>query len=161
MRWLLAIVLTMATTLSAAAEEARLALIIANKGYQEAVGPLINPHNDAALIETSLKNHGFAPRIVQTPAEARSSPPSASSPAASATLAARRSTFSITPATAQPNREPTTTTSSRSSSPMRPLTLSGATASGSTKCAAFCASGRPLRPISSSSTPAARSCNLA
>ena len=52
MRWLLAIVLTVMTAGSAVAEGTRLALIIANKGYRAAVGPLINPHNDAALIET-------------------------------------------------------------------------------------------------------------
>ena len=50
-----------------ASAETRLALIIANKDYTAKVGPLANPHKDAALMERALKRHKFSVRIVRDP----------------------------------------------------------------------------------------------
>src|SRR5271157_2118986 len=44
---------------AAAQRPARLALLISNQKYASAVGPLRNPKQDVALIETSLKALGF------------------------------------------------------------------------------------------------------
>lgn len=47
----------------AAAE--RYALVIGNARYDDSVGPLKNPHNDVALIATSLRSIGFDVRLVK------------------------------------------------------------------------------------------------
>lgn len=47
----------------------RVALIIANQGYADAVGPLANPHNDARLLARALSRHGF--EVMQPVLDAR------------------------------------------------------------------------------------------
>src|SRR5262245_27042667 len=44
---------------SAALAEKRMALLIGNQSYSSSIGALANPHNDVALLETSLKGLGF------------------------------------------------------------------------------------------------------
>ena len=44
---------------SAAQAEKRMALLIGNEGYTGEIGRLVNPHNDVALIEQTLKSLGF------------------------------------------------------------------------------------------------------
>lgn len=46
-----------------AAEPARVALLIGNKDYEPAVGPLINPHNDVEIVGAALQQLGFAVTI--------------------------------------------------------------------------------------------------
>src|SRR5215475_1113222 len=44
---------------SAVQAEKRMALLIGNQSYSSTIGALANPHNDVALLETSLKGLGF------------------------------------------------------------------------------------------------------
>ena len=48
-----------------AAEPKRLALLIGNAAYSKAVGPLVNPYNDVALLGASLKKLGFDVTVVR------------------------------------------------------------------------------------------------
>jgi len=57
---LLALLMPAFTMAAFAAEPARLALLIGNQRYAEAVGPLKNPKNDIALIKSALVKIGFA-----------------------------------------------------------------------------------------------------
>ncbi|PPD31300.1 MAG: hypothetical protein CTY20_00745 [Hyphomicrobium sp.] len=63
MRRVLAIILAagslLAATVSTAQEPARLALLIGNKGYNDKVGPLKNPHNDVKIVANALRSIGF------------------------------------------------------------------------------------------------------
>lgn len=63
MRLILVVLLSLLFSAPTSAQEqeepARLALIIANQNYEEAVGPLRNPHNDARLISAALESQGF------------------------------------------------------------------------------------------------------
>jgi hypothetical protein len=52
--------LTFALLASAARAEKRIALVIGNKDYVQAVGPLRNPHNDIAVVAKALAKVGFA-----------------------------------------------------------------------------------------------------
>jgi uncharacterized caspase-like protein len=52
--------LTFALLASAARAEKRIALLIGNKDYAQAVGPLKNPHNDIAVVAKALTKIGFA-----------------------------------------------------------------------------------------------------
>src|SRR5262245_6183276 len=52
--------LTFALLASAARAEKRIALVIGNKDYVQAVGPLKNPHNDIAVVAKALAKVGFA-----------------------------------------------------------------------------------------------------
>jgi Caspase domain len=45
--------------------QARLALLIGNQNYANAVGPLRNPHNDVALMEGSLTRLGFNVKVLK------------------------------------------------------------------------------------------------
>ncbi len=48
-----------------ASKPARYALLIGNKSYAKAVGPLVNPHNDIELVGQSLKKLGFQITVVK------------------------------------------------------------------------------------------------
>src|SRR5262245_12779684 len=52
--------LTFALLTSAARAEKRIALLIGNKDYAQAVGPLKNPHKDIAVVAKALAKIGFA-----------------------------------------------------------------------------------------------------
>ncbi|MEO0715195.1 MAG: caspase family protein, partial [Pseudomonadota bacterium] len=45
---------------TAAAEERRLALVLANQDYPAEIGRLTNTHQDAAKVEAALRDTGFA-----------------------------------------------------------------------------------------------------
>lgn len=57
-------------TIDSAHAEPRLALLISNQKYAEAVGPLKNPRNDIALIKATLLQIGFADADIQVVADA-------------------------------------------------------------------------------------------
>ena len=59
MRALIAL-LTFALLASAASAEKRIALLIGNQDYAQAVGPLKNPHKDIAVVAKALAKVGFA-----------------------------------------------------------------------------------------------------
>lgn len=69
MRWLLtflsALAVMLAATSSIADEPARFALLIGNKAYKAEVGPLKNPHNDVAVLESALTKLKFKVTIVK------------------------------------------------------------------------------------------------
>jgi hypothetical protein len=44
---------------TAGSAEERFALLIGNQTYKDSVGPLVNPHNDVAVVGQSLKQLGF------------------------------------------------------------------------------------------------------
>ena len=54
-----AVVVQLAATAHAQPEPARIALLIGNQGYTDAVGPLKNPHNDMAVVGRALGEVGF------------------------------------------------------------------------------------------------------
>jgi uncharacterized caspase-like protein len=58
------LLLTLALPSRAHAEE-RFALLIGNQGYNVRVGPLINPHNDVALVGSALEKLGFHTTIIK------------------------------------------------------------------------------------------------
>ena len=58
------LLLLLPTALHAQAEK-RIALLIGNQGYDSEIGRLANPHNDVALLEKTLKVHGFEVRTVR------------------------------------------------------------------------------------------------
>jgi formylglycine-generating enzyme required for sulfatase activity len=73
LRWLAFVALLFGTSLLAvdsAVAEPRLALLISNQKYAETVGPLVNPHNDIALIKATLLRIGFAEADIQVVADA-------------------------------------------------------------------------------------------
>lgn len=69
--WRLAIIVMVAfcalgmTALSAQEAPPRIALLIGNQNYTDKVGPLNNPHRDAALIEAALERLGFKVTVVR------------------------------------------------------------------------------------------------
>jgi uncharacterized caspase-like protein len=56
---LLIIIISFAFLGKALSAEGRLALLIGNQGYTEAVGPLKKPHDDVAVITVALERLGF------------------------------------------------------------------------------------------------------
>src|SRR5262245_24781779 len=65
MRRILAIVIVLIWLPSVAYAEKRIALLIGNQSYASEIGRLANPHNDVALLETTLKGLGFEVVIVR------------------------------------------------------------------------------------------------
>ncbi len=63
-RTLVLVVLISLSSAAAAAEPARLALLIGNQDYSKQVGPLKNPKQDVALIGAALKQLGFAVTVL-------------------------------------------------------------------------------------------------
>ena len=63
MRFLAAVFLALGCMLGAQSQPAqaqkRIALLIGNQGYQQAVGPLKNPHNDIRIVGEALAKVGF------------------------------------------------------------------------------------------------------
>src|SRR5262245_38570441 len=63
MRVLAAVLLALVCELGALSQPAmaqkRIALLIGNQGYQQAVGPLNNPHNDTRIVGAALAKVGF------------------------------------------------------------------------------------------------------
>ena len=66
MRFLALVLLPLACILAAVSQPAqahkRIALLIGNQGYKEAIGPLKNPHNDIEVVSKALVDAGFTLR---------------------------------------------------------------------------------------------------
>jgi hypothetical protein len=57
--WLLVLAVVVITVSAASAQDKRIALLIGNEAYASDIGQLVNPHNDIALLEQTLKGLGF------------------------------------------------------------------------------------------------------